>query len=73
MSTQASVEGVALHGPDPGGVLTPEALELVAELEREFGGRREELLLARAEWSTRIAAGELPAFLEETRSVREGE
>jgi malate synthase len=64
---------VALHAPDPAGVLTPEALELVAALEREFGGRREELLLARAERADRIAAGELPDFLEETRSVREGE
>jgi malate synthase len=72
VSTQA-ISGVAVHAPDPGGVLTPEALELVAELEREFGGRREELLLARAERADRIAAGELPDFLEETRSVREGE
>jgi malate synthase len=73
VSTQASVAGVTVHGPDTAGILTPEALELVAELEREFGGRREELLLARAERADRIAAGELPDFLEETRSVRESE
>jgi malate synthase len=54
-------------------VLTPDALELVAALERELGGRREELLLARVERQSRIAAGELPDFLEETRSIREGE
>jgi len=54
-------------------VLTPEALELVAALQRELGGRREELLLARVERQARIAAGELPGFLEETRSVRDGE
>jgi malate synthase len=70
MSTAAAA-GVTLRGPDEAGVLTPEALDLVASLERELGGRREELLHARAERQERIGAGELPAFLEETRSVRE--
>ena len=73
MSTQATAAGVTLHAPDPAGVLTPDALALVAELERELGGRREELLLGRAERQERIAAGELPDFLEETRAVREGD
>ena len=73
MSTQATSPGVTLHAPDPAGVLTQDALELVAALEREFGGRREELLLARVERQARIAAGELPDFLEETRGVREGD
>jgi malate synthase len=73
VSTQAAASGVTLHAPDPAGVLTPDALELVAALERELGGRREELLLARVERQSRIAAGELPDFLEETRSIREGE
>ncbi|MGH3133583.1 MAG: malate synthase A [Gaiellaceae bacterium] len=72
MSTPA-VSGVTLHGPDEAGVLTPEALELVEALEREFGGRREELLRARAERQRRLSSGELPDFLEETRSVREGD
>jgi malate synthase len=54
-------------------VLTPDALELVAALERELGGRREELLLARVERQSRIAGGELPDFLEGTRSIRDGE
>jgi malate synthase len=65
--------GVAVHRPDELGVLTPEALELVALLERELGGRRRELLAARAERQERIRAGELPAFLEETRAIREGD
>jgi len=73
VSTQATAAGVTLHAPDPAGVLTPDALALVAELERELGGRREELLLGRAERQERIAAGELPDFLEETRAVREGD
>ena len=42
-------------------------------LEREFAGRREELLRARAERQERIQAGELPDFLESTRTVRDGE
>ena len=62
-----------VHAPDEAGVLTPEALDLVVALEREFRDRREELLLARAERQRRIEAGELPDFLESTRSVREGE
>ena len=71
MSTAAAA-GLTVRGPDERGVLTPEALDLVASLERELGGRREELLRARIERQQRIAAGELPAVLETTRSVREG-
>jgi malate synthase len=52
-------------------VLTPEALAFVADLQREFNSTRQELLAARAERQERIAAGELPDFLEATRSVRE--
>jgi malate synthase len=73
VSTQAAASGVTLRAPDPAGVLTPDALELVAALERELGGRREELLLARVERQSRIAAGELPDFLEGTRSIRESD
>ena len=58
---------------DEGGVLTAEALELVAALQREFGERRRELLEARVAREKRILGGELPNFLEETRSVREGD
>ncbi|HET6623507.1 MAG TPA: malate synthase A [Gaiellaceae bacterium] len=72
MSTAAAA-GLIVRGPDEAGVLTGEALDLVASLQRELGERREELLRARAERQERIAAGELPAFLEETRSVREGD
>jgi len=64
---------VTVHARDEAGVLTPEALDLVVELQREFAGRREELLLARAERQERIAAGELPDFLDSTRSVRDGD
>ncbi len=73
MSAPAAAAGVSVLAPDDAGVLTPEALELVAALEREFGARREELLRARAERQLRLSAGELPGFLEATRSVREGD
>jgi malate synthase len=71
------VSGVAaptsVLAPDEAGVLTREALDLVVALHREFRDRREDLLLARAERQKRIDAGELPDFLESTRSIREGD
>ena len=73
MTTPAVSQGVTLRGQDESGILTPEALDLVEALEREFGGRRLELLQARAERQKRISAGELPDFLAGTRSIREGE
>ena len=57
--------------PGGEGVLTDEALAFVAGLHREFDPRRRELLALRAERQDRLAAGELPNFLEGTRSVRE--
>jgi len=64
---------VVVSVPDEAGVLTPEALDLVAALHREFHPRREELLLARAARQARIDAGELPDFLESTQDIREGD
>jgi malate synthase len=54
-------------------VLAPEAVAFVHDLERRFGPRRRELLDARAERQERLDAGELPAFLPETRELRESE
>jgi malate synthase len=54
-------------------VLTQEAVAFVRDLERRFGARRRELLDARAERQERLDAGELPAFLAETRELRESE
>jgi len=64
---------VVVSAPDEAGVLTPEALDLVAALHREFHPRRDELLLARAARQARIDAGELPDFLESTQDIREGD
>jgi malate synthase len=63
--------GVELRAAGDPKILTPDALAFVADLQRTFGGRREELLAARADRQRRLLAGELPDFLEETRSVRD--
>ena len=54
-------------------VLSTDALEFIAGLQREFAGRRLELLAARDERQRRIEAGELPTFLSSTQSVRDGD
>jgi malate synthase len=53
-------------------VLSDEAVEFIELLQREFGPRRRELLAARAARAQRLRDGELPDFLEATRTVREG-
>ena len=73
MTTHARLE---LRGPIERGfdeVLTPDALEFVAELQREFGARRTDLLEAREERRARLAAGEMLDFLPDTRETREGQ
>jgi malate synthase len=54
-------------------VLTPEALELLAELHRTFDGRRLELLRAREDRYAELAAGGTLDFLAETREIREAD
>ena len=58
--------------PDAADVFTPGAVEFLVALEREFGGRRRDLLAARAERQERLDAGERPDFLAETASIRSG-
>jgi malate synthase len=58
--------------PEYGAVLTPEALAFVAELQRNFGAERNRLLALREARARRFAKGELPDFLPETRSIRDG-
>ena len=52
-------------------ILTPEALEFAVALQREFNGRRKELLAARVARQARLDAGERPNFLPETEQIRE--
>jgi malate synthase len=51
-------------------VLTPEALEFVADLQRRFGPRRDELLARRKERRGAIARSGRLDFLPETADVR---
>jgi len=54
-------------------VLTREALSFLADLQRRFNGRREELLAARVERQKRLDAGEKPDFLPHTAKIRESD
>src|SRR5258708_30422221 len=54
-------------------ILTPAALELVANRHRVLEPRRQQLLKARAERATRLDAGERPDFLAETKHIRESD
>jgi malate synthase len=72
----ATTEHVQLKGALEGRareVLTPEALAFVAKLQREFAGRRQELLRLREERQLRLDAGETPQFLVTTSSVRDSD
>jgi len=73
MSDQPLPDGVVVLGdlkPDYATVLTPEALNFVAKLQRRFNARRLELLAKRAERQLRIDAGEMPEFLPDTAHIR---
>ena len=73
MATQAGLELRASEDRAFDEILTPDALEFVAALQREFNPRRTELLTARAERRARLAAGETLDFLPETREIRESD
>src|SRR5438270_6560939 len=54
-------------------ILTPEALDFIAKLHRQFDSRRQELLARRAARQREFDDGKLPDFLPETRQVREND
>jgi malate synthase len=72
-SSPAGVQFLAPAHPAQSRVLTPEAVEYVADLQRRFNTRRLELLGARAERQKRLDAGEKPDFLKETQGIRESD
>jgi malate synthase len=51
-------------------ILTSDAVAFAIDLQRKFGGRRNELLRRRVERQARLDAGERPDFLKETAPVR---
>jgi malate synthase len=54
-------------------ILTPEALDFLADLHRRFDARRRELLARREERQRELSAGGLLEFLDETKDIREAE
>jgi malate synthase len=67
-------EGVEITGPKGDRfdeVLTPDAVSLVAALQRELGPRRAELLAARATRQVDLSAGGTLDFLAATRAIRD--
>jgi malate synthase len=52
-------------------ILTPEALQFLADLHRTFERRRKELLASRGELRSTLLSGRAPEFPAETRSIRE--
>jgi malate synthase len=74
--TQSAVAGIQVADrriPEAERVLTAQALEFVARLHREFDPTRRALLRRREERQEAFHSGELPGFLESTRSVRESD
>ena len=72
---EAALDSVRVIGaPTPSSerVLTPAALAFVADLQRKFGPRRQELLEKRAQRQIEISGGKLPDFLPETAEIRGG-
>ncbi len=66
-----SVLGAMKPGYDS--ILTPDALQFLADLERRFGPGRLNLLQARIAMQARIDEGWLPDFRPETQAVRDGD
>jgi malate synthase len=74
MTVATAASNVQLLADSPPGfaeILTPQALDFVAELHRRFGQRRKALLAARAARQAEFDAGKLPDFLPETKEIRE--
>jgi len=74
--TQQLPEGLEIKGKmsaDFETVLTPDALEFVARLQREFNPVRKSLLQRRQQRQEELQAGQLPEFLPETENIRQGD
>lgn len=73
MTTVDNVDVTAKSGERFDEVLTPEALEFLADLHRTFDARRRELLQARQDRYAELAAGGTLQFLPDTQQVRDGD
>jgi malate synthase len=77
MTNQTQIApGIEIRGPVTPAyaeILTPEAMQFVAGLMRQFGERRAALLQRRVERQAEISAGKMPDFLPETAHIRAGD
>ena len=76
MDATLKVDGVKVYGTvsdEFAKILTPEALQFVGDLAREYEARRHDLLKERQKRQFEIDSGKLPDFLPETREIRERE
>jgi malate synthase len=71
MELHDGIRVVGLHGERYDEIFTPEALTFLGHLHNTFAPRRCELLAERRARRERIAAGEDPDFLKETKDIRE--
>src|SRR4051794_37766317 len=69
VNSGVSIEGAAVPGIEQ--ILTPDALRFVADLQREFGARRNELLRARDHRQKLLDKGDWFDFLSDTAGIRE--
>jgi len=67
------IQILAEFSPTYAEILTPDALDFVAALVRNFGERRRELLGLRVERQALLNAGVMPDFLPETRQIRDSD
>jgi malate synthase len=72
-NTPAGVEITVPVSAEYATILTPEALDFVAKLQRAFGEQRQALLQKRIERQAELDAGKLPDFLAETADIRAAE
>ena len=75
MSTASRIDTAPAPSSDEraNDILSPDALEFVAELHGRFEPRRQELLAARRERAEELQKGGTLDFLEETKEIREGD
>src|SRR5579859_529174 len=75
-SSASAPAGVEIKGPidsQAAEILTPEAMQFLARLSREFEPVRQNLLARRGERQKEIDAGVMPDFLSSTKQIREGD
>ena len=70
VATTSTIQFHAPLNPRYASILTPEALDFLATLHREFNPRRRELLAARITRQAALDAGHTPDFLPETANIR---